>query len=178
LVDRRARWYSPLALSFRNRRTPIFVFARRKSRKDCTMKSPEFDGVMALIALLADPAAAKARLVELQAAINGAAEREAEANAAHAALEAERSRLAKLADDLRAREVKVHLTESKIAGDLEELRRSKQETANRRLVHVGAGLTREPDMTPVAPDPITDRFAEPMGNPAAAQVRRPSRVRA
>jgi hypothetical protein len=139
----------------------------------------DFDAVLALIKLLADPAAAKARLLELLAAIDGAAAREAEANAAHAALEAERSRLAKLADDLRAREVKVHLAESKIAGDLEELRRSKQETANRRLVRVGAGLTREPDNTPVAPDPISDRYAPSMGRPGAAQVHRTSaRVRA
>jgi hypothetical protein len=124
--------------------------------------------VLALIALLADPAAAQARLLELQAPIETAATREAEADAAHTELEAERSRLAKLAEDLRAREVKIHLAEHKNGSDLEEIRNWKREHAGRRLVQIGAGgLTREPDDTPVAPDPINDRFAEPMGKQGA-----------
>jgi hypothetical protein len=139
------------------------------------MSDHEFSAVMSLIALLADPAAAKARLEELRATIDGAAAREAEANAAHAKLEAERLRLAKLANDLRDREVKIHIAENKIAGDLEEIRKWKRENAGSRLIAVGpGGLTKEPDNTPTPPDPISDRYAEPMGKPGAAQVRKTS----
>jgi hypothetical protein len=138
----------------------------------------DFDAVFALIQLLADPAAAKARMAELVATMDGAATREAEANAAHAALEAERSRLTKLGEALREREVTVRIAESKIAGDLEELQKWRRESRESRLITVGpGGLTRERDTTPVAPDPISDPFAPSMKG--ETPVRRTStRVRA
>jgi len=83
-------------------------------------------------------------MAELQATIDGAAAREAEANAAHAKLETERSRLAKLAGDLREREVKVGIAENKIAADLAELQKWKRESRESRLITVGPfGLTKE-----------------------------------
>jgi hypothetical protein len=139
-----------------------------------------FDDAMILIRLVSDPEVHRIRLQELQATIDASAARQAEADSAHAKLETERSRLAKLADDLREREVKVHLAESKNESDLEEVRRWKREHTPSRLISVGpGGLTKEPDLTQNAPDPISDRYAEPMGKPAAANVRRTSaRVRA
>jgi hypothetical protein len=140
-----------------------------------------FDDLMVLMRLVDDPKAHKARLLELRAAVDAAATQKGEAEAANAELEAERSRLTKLAADLREREVKVHLAENKIANDLTELQKWKRENAGNRLITVGpGGLTKEPDDTPNAPDPIGNRFSEPMGKPGAAQVvrRTSQRVRA
>jgi hypothetical protein len=134
-----------------------------------------FDDLMTLIRLVDDPKAHKARLQELHAAIEQAALREAEANAAEAALEAEKSRLTKLEKAVREREVTVHIAENQIASDLEELQKWKRESRESRLITVGpGGLTKERDDTPNAPDPISDRFSEPMGKPGAANVRRTS----
>jgi hypothetical protein len=128
------------------------------------MSDPEFPAVMALITVIADPAAAKARLQELQAAISTAEARKTEADAAHAENDRERGRLAELEKGIRDREVQVHLAESKIADDLKEIRAWRRERGASRLQQVGpGGLTREPDLSENAPDPIPDRFAEPMG---------------
>jgi hypothetical protein len=135
----------------------------------------DFDAVFSLIQLLADPAAAKARMAELVAAMGRAEDDIKVAGQSFAAVKAEEARLAKLAVDLREREVKVGIAESKIEGDLAELQKWKRESRESRLITVGpGGLTKEPDNTPNAPDPISDRFAEPMGKPSAANVRRTS----
>ena len=138
------------------------------------MNNPEFETVLALITLLADPTATKAKLLELQSAREGLEAQEAETNSAAVALQRERSELTKQAAALRNREVKVHGDESRIAADRAELERWKRDQRASRLVEVAPGLTREPDDTPNNSDPITDRFAEPMGKPGAANVRRTS----
>lgn len=129
------------------------------------MSDPEnFAALMPLIALITDPVAAQARMQELQAAIDASAARKAEADAAHAENDRERERLAELEKSIRSREVKVRLGELGNADDLELIRKFKQDQARSRLVEVGSsGLTREPDLTENAPDPISDRYAEPMG---------------
>ena len=126
------------------------------------MMDPEFSAVLSLITLVTDPAAAKARLQELQSAREALEAQEAETNSAAVALETERSELTAQAAALREREVKVHGEELKIQADRTELEQWKRDQRASRLVHVGPGLTREPDDTPVEPDPITDRYAEPM----------------
>ena len=143
------------------------------------MNNPEFEAVLALITLLADPAASKAKLLELQSAREALEAQEAETNSAAVALQTERSELTNQAAALRNREVKVHGEELRIASDRAELERWKRDQRARRLVEVAPGLTREPDDTPIAPEPITDRYAESMGKPGTANVRRTSqRIRA
>jgi hypothetical protein len=138
-----------------------------------------FDDVMILLRLVTDPAATQARLDELQAAIQAAASKETEADAARDALEGERERLAKLEAALRERELKVHGAECKIESDVAELQSWRREQRASRLVEVAPGLTREPDDTPVDPDPITDRYAEPMTQAAVrAAPRHRGRARA
>jgi hypothetical protein len=133
----------------------------------------DFDTVAALIALLADPTAAQARLAELKATIDAAAAREHEADVAHAELGNERERLAKLEAALREREVAVFASESRHAAELEALKQWKRENTGTRLIAIGpGGLTKEPDDTPDAPDPITDKFA-----PSMREAHKPSRVR-
>jgi hypothetical protein len=81
----------------------------------------------------------------------------------------------KLETSLREREVAVFNSEQRHESALEELRKWTKEHAPNRLVTVGpGGLTREPDTTPVPPDPVTDRYAEPMGKPGAVHVRKTS----
>ncbi len=123
-----------------------------------------FDDLMVLLRLVTDPEAMKARLQELQATIDAAAAKEAEAQAAHAELEAERSRLMKLDENSRARQVAVFVSEQKHESELEELKRWKRQHAPTRLVNVGpiGGLTKEPDTTELAPDPIDDPHSEAM----------------
>lgn len=139
----------------------------------------EFSAVMSLISLLADPEAVKAKLVELASTIAAADASKAEAAAAHDELGREREQVAALEKRVRAREVAVGLTEQRIAGDLAEIAKWKREQRESRLVEVAPGLSREPDETPNAPDPIYDRFAAPMAmtprSPKAARVdnRRP-----
>jgi chromosome segregation ATPase len=144
------------------------------------MIDPEFSAVLSLITLVTDPAAAKARLQELQSAREALEAQEAETNSAAAALQTERSELTAQAAALREREVKVHGEELKIAADRTELELWKRDQRASRLITVGAGgLTREPDDTPVDPDPITDRYAESMTPPAAVRAapRHKSRAR-
>jgi hypothetical protein len=144
------------------------------------MNNPEFAAVLALITLLADPTAAKAKLTELQAAIAACDARKAEADAAHDRLETERERLVKLEASLREREVAVFESERRHESTLEEIRKWTREHAPNRLITVGpGGLTREPDNTPIAPaDPINDRYAEPMGKPVAIQASQTRKTRA
>jgi hypothetical protein len=98
----------------------------------------------------------------LQSAREAPEAQEAETNSAAVALQTERSKLERLAADLRERELKVHGAECKIESDVAELQSWRREQRASRLVEVAPGLTREPDNTPVDPDPITDRYAEPM----------------
>src|ERR1700737_683103 len=129
--------------------------------------NPEFSAVMSLITLLTDPAAAKAKLEELRSAIETADARKAAADTAHAQLETklnvECDRLAKLEKSLRDREVAVFESERRHEDALDELRKWKRDRPS-RLVQVGpaGGVTREPDLSENAPDPITDRYAEPL----------------
>jgi hypothetical protein len=116
-----------------------------------------FDDLMLLLRLVSDPEAVKSRLEELQAAGNAAAARQAEAVAAHGALEGERERLAKLEANLREREVVVYASEQRHAADLEKMRKWLRDHTPSRLIAVGpGGLMKEPDDTEIAPDPIDD----------------------
>jgi chromosome segregation ATPase len=128
------------------------------------MTDPEFSAVLALIELLADPAAAKAKLQELQSAREALEVQETKTNLAAASLQTERSKLESLAKTVRQREIAVHQEESRLAAAREEIDRWKSERSS-RLVEVAPGLFREPDDTPRRADPITDRYAEPMGTP-------------
>jgi hypothetical protein len=141
----------------------------------------DFDAVLALIALLADPAAAKARLAELQAVTAAADARIAEAAVAHAksanALADERAKLAKLEARLREREVAVFESERKHERALDELRKWKRESAPTRLVQHMGTLTSEPDTTQLSPDPFDDSMAENMDlAPIATAPARPVRT--
>jgi hypothetical protein len=122
-----------------------------------------FEDAMMLLRLVTDPETHKARLQELQAAIETAAARKAEADTAHAQLDAkldvERDRLAKLEAKLRAREVELFVSECKHEDALDELRKWKRDRPSRLIQHMG-GLTSEPDNTPVEPDPISDHYSE------------------
>src|SRR5258708_21412860 len=130
------------------------------------MRNPEFSAVMSLITLLADPPTALGRLQELQAAHDAVAAKEAEADAVIAKIEielaAERKRLGELEKAVRAREVQVRLSEIKHENELDELRKWHRDHAPDRLVRHMGGLTQEPDTTELAPDPISDRLADPM----------------
>jgi hypothetical protein len=55
--------------------------------------------------------------------------------------------------------------------DLAAIQAWKRELANDRLVKHMGGLTSEPDDTPVAPDPITDRYAPSMRDAQAGRGR-------
>ncbi len=123
-----------------------------------------FDDLMLLLRLVTDPAATQARLDELQAAIQAAVSKEAEADAARAALEGDRERLAKLEASLRERELAVFASEQKHGGELEALERWKRENGPlSRLIHLPGGLTQERDDTVErALDPISDPYAETM----------------
>jgi chromosome segregation ATPase len=144
------------------------------------MIDSEFSAVLSLITLLADPAAAKARLQELQSASEALEAHIAETNSAAVALETKRSELTAQAAALREREVKVHGEELKFAADRTEIDRWRRDQRASRLEHVGpGGLTHEIDNTPDNPDPISDRFAEPMGHREAVRAapRHKSRAR-
>ena len=122
-----------------------------------------FDDLMILLRLVTDPEAMKARLAELQSAIDASDAKAAEAHAAQAKLDTERTRLAKLDASLREREVIVFESERKHERELDELRKWKREHAQSRLVKVGFGdLTREPDLSEPGRDPINDPMAEEM----------------
>jgi len=123
----------------------------------------EFADVMMLLRLINDHEAFTARLQQLQAAVIAADTRQAEAAASHAENDRERARLAQLEKAVRAREVEAGVTEHKNKNDVEEIRRWKRESSMSRLIAVGAsGLTKEPDTTPVAPDPVHDPLSEAM----------------
>jgi chromosome segregation ATPase len=140
------------------------------------MIDPEFSAVLSLITLLADPAAAKARLQELRAAQDALLEQEISANSVIASHRAERAKLDAEAAAVRKREIAVSQQESRLATDRDEIERWKRDQRASRLVEVAPGLTREIDDTENEPDPITNRFAEPMGT--VNRDREPAAVRA
>jgi hypothetical protein len=140
-----------------------------------------FEDAMMLLRVVSDPETHKARLQELQATIETADARKAAADTAHAELETkldvERDRLAKLEKSLRAREVELFSSERRHETLLNEMLRWKRERSHARLIQHMGGLTSEPDTTPVEPDPVTDRFAEPMDLGAIATHAAPKAAR-
>lgn len=136
----------------------------------------DFAELMTLLELLGDPAKYKARLEELRTATAAMDESTAEAQVEQQNLAGERARLAKLESDIRAREVAAGHSELKQAADLATIEAFKRDQRASRLVQHRGGLTSEPDDTPDAPDPISDRYAPAMhealrGNPRPRATR-------
>jgi hypothetical protein len=138
-----------------------------------------FEDLTMLLRLLGDPEAYKARLEELRSTIAAADAATAEAQVEQDKLATERSRLDAMSADLRKREAAVVLVQKQNEHDVAAVEVWRRQLRASRLVQHAGGLTSEPDDTPVDPDPITDRYAEPMTQAAVRTApRHRSRARA